>query len=175
MIYTLGDRRARIEQPCFVAANATIVGSVVLNKDCSIWFNATLRGDNDVITIGEGTNVQDGCVLHTDDGIELTLGPDVTVGHQAMLHGCEVGAGSLIGINSTILNRATIGKNCIVGAHALVTEGKVFPDRSLLMGTPAKRVRQVTDEEVAILADYARHYRDNARRFLQELELDSRF
>ena len=92
-----------------------------------------------------------------------------------MLHGCEVGAGSLIGINSTILNRATIGKNCIVGAHALVTEGKVFPDRSLLMGTPAKRVRQVTDEEVAILADNARHYRDNARRFLQELELDSRF
>ena len=169
MIYTLGDRRGSSVGENFVAPNAAVIGSVTLGKDASVWFNVTIRGDTDQITIGPETNIQDGAVLHTDEGIELRLGRGVTVGHQAMLHGCEVGDFSLIGIGSTILNRAKIGKHCIVGAHALITEGKTYPDRSLLVGIPAKVLRRVTDEEVEHLHEAAAHYVKNAQRYLRLL------
>lgn len=169
MIYRLGDRRPTIAEGCFVAPNASVIGAVTLMRDASVWFNATLRGDTDLIVVGEETNIQDGSILHTDEGIELRLGRAITVGHRAMLHGCEIGDHSLIGIGATILNRARIGRYCIVGAHALVTEGKEFPDRTLLVGSPARAVRQVTDDEVKRLEESARHYVDNAQRFARDL------
>ena len=175
MIYQLGDRSVTIADSCFVAANATVLGSVVLGPDASVWFNATIRGDTELITIGAETNIQDGAVLHADEGVPLRIGRGVTVGHKAMLHGCEVGDFSLIGIGSTILNHAKIGNNCIVGAHALVTEGKEIPDRSLVVGTPARIVRTLTDEQVEQLKESARHYVANAKRFLRELKVDARF
>lgn len=175
MIYELGERRVTVAAECFVAPSATLSGSVVLERDASVWFGATVRGDNDLVTIGEESNVQDNCVLHTDEGIQLRLGRGVTVGHQVVLHGCEVGDFSLIGIGSVILNRAKLGRYCIVGANALVTEGKEYPDRSLLLGSPARAVRQVTDDEVRALEESARHYVDNARRFLRELRPDARY
>lgn len=170
MIYALGDRLPTVHESCFVAPNATVVGSVVLLRDASIWFSATLRGDTDLITVGEESNIQDGAILHTDAGIELEVGPRVTVGHRAMLHGCRVGEGSLVGIGATILNHAVIGKHCLIGAHALIPEGKVIPDRSLVVGTPGRVVRSLDDDAVAQLEDAARHYVDNARRFLAELQ-----
>ncbi len=170
MIIDLGDRRPTIEEGCFVAPNATVIGSVLLMRDASVWFNATLRGDTDLISVGEASNIQDGAILHTDEGIQLRVGRGVTVGHRAMLHGCEVGDHSLIGIGATILNRARIGRHCLVGAHALVTEGKVFPDRTLLVGSPARAVRALTGEEMQRLEEAARHYVDNARRFLTTMK-----
>lgn len=170
MIYDLGDRRPDVHESCFVAPNATIIGSVVLLRDASVWFAATLRGDSDLITIGEESNIQDGAVLHTDEGIQLEVGPRVTVGHRAMLHGCRVGEGSLIGIGATILNHAVIGKHCLIGAHALIPEGKQIPDRSLVIGAPGRVIRVLDDEAVAKLEDAARHYVDNARRFGLELQ-----
>ena len=128
-----------------------MIGSVVLEKDVSIWFNVVVRGDNDVITIGERSNIQDHSVLHTDEGVKLTVGRNVTVGHQVMLHGCTIGDGSLIGIKSVILNNARIGQHCLIGANALITEGKEIPDRSLVVGAPGKVVRKLTDDEVARL------------------------
>lgn len=175
MIYRLGERSVVVEGPCFIAQNATLVGSVVIKRDASIWFNVTVRGDTDLITIGEETNIQDGSVLHTDEGIQLEIGRGVTVGHKAMLHGCSIGDGSLIGIGATVLNRARIGKHCIVGAHALVTEGKVFPDRSLLVGAPARVVRTLDDAAVRKLEESAAHYVDNAKRYLKQLRVDERF
>jgi carbonic anhydrase/acetyltransferase-like protein (isoleucine patch superfamily) len=176
MIYTIDDRQVSVEGTCFVAESATLIGSIVLCADASIWFHAVLRGDNDVITIGPESNVQDGAVLHTDDGIRLTLGRGVTVGHKAMLHGCEIDDHSLIGINAVILNRARIGKHCIIGANAMVTEGKQIPDRSLVLGSPGRVVRQVTDQEVETMLLYsARHYVDNGRRYLRALRRDPRF
>ena len=149
----------------WIAPTATVLGNVILHEGASIWFNAVLRGDNDPITIGKNTNIQDGSILHTDDGIPLTIGEGVTVGHKAMLHGCTIGDNSLIGMGATVLNGAKIGKNCLIGANALVTEGKVIPDNSLVMGAPAKLVRDIDAEGVAALAASADRYVKNARRF----------
>src|SRR6266545_400642 len=136
MLYTLASRQALLRgRHHFIAANATVIGSVILEDESSVWFNTVIRGDNDVITIGARSNVQDGSVLHTDAGIALTLGTEVSVGHQAMLHGCTIGDGSLIGIKALILNHGVIGRECLIGANALVTEGKVIPDRSLVLGS----------------------------------------
>ena len=144
MIYSLGDKKVVTRGDYWVADNATVVGSVVLEHNTSVWFNSVVRGDNDLITIGEGSNVQDACVLHTDAGIRLTIGKNATIGHQVMLHGCTIGEGSLVGIKATILNHARIGKHCLIGAHALITEGKEIPDRSLVVGAPGKILRQLT-------------------------------
>jgi len=170
-LYTLGARRPELHGDCWVADNATVIGSVVLHNNASVWFNAVLRGDNDILTIGENTNIQDGSVLHTDEGIKLTLGANVTVGHMAMLHGCTVGDDSLIGIKAVILNNAVIGKHCIIGANTLIPEGKTIPDRSLVIGTPGKVVRQISDEEAAFLLRSAQHYVENSKRFRRELKL----
>ena len=143
-IYQLGDDAPRIAATAWVADNEQVIGRVELADDASVWYGAVLRGDNDRITVGARSNVQDGSVLHADAGFPLTLGADVTVGHQAMLHGCTVGDGSLIGIQAVVLNGATIGRRCLVGAGAVVTEGKEFPDGSLILGAPAKAVRSIT-------------------------------
>ncbi len=169
MIYALGDRRVKAEGEYFIADSATVIGSVLLKPNASIWFNVVIRGDNDLIVIGENSNVQDGSVLHTDGGIKLEIGANVTVGHQVMLHGCNIGDNTLIGINSVILNRAKIGKNCLIGANTLITEGKEIPDNSLVMGAPGKVVRQLTDEQIQGLKMSAMGYVQNARRFATEL------
>ena len=169
-IYTLGTHAPRIDPQSWIAPNATVIGQVHLAKNASIWWNATVRGDTDCIRIGENTNIQDGSVLHTDEGIPMHIGANVTVGHLVMLHGCTVGDGSLIGIGSVILNRAIIGKNCIVGANTLIPEGKVFPDRVLIVGSPGKVVRELSDEDVARLEKSAEHYVDNARRYRETLQ-----
>ncbi|MGD8860702.1 MAG: gamma carbonic anhydrase family protein [Myxococcales bacterium] len=169
MLYTLADRSPRIHESCFVADSAHVIGSTVLEENASVWFNVVIRADNDLIVVGPDSNVQDGSVLHTDAGIQLRVGRGVTIGHKVMLHGCEVGDHSLIGIGSTILNRAKIGKHCLIGAGALITEGKEIPDRSVVFGAPGKVVRQVTDEEVLILQGSAAHYVENARRYRSEL------
>jgi carbonic anhydrase/acetyltransferase-like protein (isoleucine patch superfamily) len=147
-----------------------VIGDVILGDEASIWWNAVVRGDNDTITIGAGTNIQDGSVLHADEGVPLMLGDRVTVGHLVMLHGCTIGEESLIGIKSVILNRAVVGRHCIIGANSLIPEGKVIPDRSLVMGSPGKVVRQLSDEEVAKLRLAAQGYVDNARRYRAELK-----
>lgn len=170
MIYSLGDKTPRIDPQSWIAPNATVIGDVELQRDASIWFNAIVRGDCDRIVIGEGSNIQDGAVLHTDPGVALTIGKHVTVGHLAMVHGCTVGDGSLIGINAVILNNVVIGRECIIGANALIPEGRVIPDRSLVVGSPGKVVRQLSDEEAAGLHESAHHYVDNARDFAAGLK-----
>jgi carbonic anhydrase/acetyltransferase-like protein (isoleucine patch superfamily) len=152
----------------FVAPNATVVGRVELGKDASVWFGAVIRADNDVISIGEATNVQDGCILHTDEGMPMRIGARVTIGHAAVLHGCTIEDEVLIGIGAVVLNHARIARHCIVGARALVTEGKQFPERSLIIGSPARAVRTLTDEEVASIGAAAAHYVANARRFAKQ-------
>lgn len=170
MIYSLGDRKVEFHgEDWFIADNATVIGSVVLKQNASIWFNAVVRGDNDVITIGENANIQDGSILHTDPGILLTLGRDVTVGHLAMLHGCIIGDNSLIGIKSLIMNRAVIGNNCLIGANSLIPEGRVIPDGSLVMGSPGKIVRTLTEQEIAQLRLSAARYVENFKRFKRDL------
>lgn len=170
MIYSLGERKVEIlAEDYFIADNATVIGSVVIHNDVSIWFNVVIRGDNDVITIGEGTNIQDAVVIHTDGGIPLDIGKGVTVGHQAMLHGCTVGDNSLIGINSVILNNAKIGNNCIIGANSIVPQGKEIPDNSLALGSPAKVIKKVDEKVVEELKYSARHYIENFKRFKKEL------
>ena len=148
-----------------MADSAQVIGNVVLHEDASIWFGAILRGDTETLTIGRGSNVQDGSVLHADIGFPVTLGEDVTVGHQVMLHGCTVGDGSLIGIQAVVLNGAKIGRGCLVGAGALVTEGKEFADGSLIIGSPARAVRPLRPEEIAGLKGSAAHYVENAKRY----------
>jgi carbonic anhydrase/acetyltransferase-like protein (isoleucine patch superfamily) len=169
-IYRLGNKSPQIDPQSWVAPNATIIGDVRLGKNVSIWWNATLRGDNDPISIGENSNIQDGSVLHTDEGVPLNIGRNVTVGHLVMLHGCTVGDGSLIGIGSVLLNRCVIGQQSIVGANTLIPEGKIFPDRSLIVGSPGKVVRQLSEQEVAALAHSAEHYVHNGQRYRSELE-----
>ena len=170
MIYELGERRlVREGDGHYIAPSASVIGSVRLKANASIWFNAVLRGDNDWIEIGENSNIQDGSVLHTDPGLPLIVGDNVTVGHMVMLHGCNIGHGSLIGIGSTVLNNAAIGANSIVGAHSLVTEGKSFPDGVLLMGSPAKIVRELGPQERELLQASARIYVDNGHRFRDDL------
>lgn len=149
----------------WVAENATVLGRVILKENASIWFNAVLRGDNDPIEIGENSNIQDGSVLHTDHGVPLTIGKNVTVGHMVMLHGCTIADGTLIGIGSTILNRARIGKNCIIGAHSLIPEGKEIPDNSLVMGSPGKVVRELDEGAAQMIAASAQVYVHNWKRF----------
>jgi len=148
-IYQLGDRIPKIHGSAFVYENATVIGLVELGAGVNVWPFAVIRGDNEPIVVGEGSNVQECCVLHTDPGVPLTVGNNVTVGHQAVLHGCTVGDGSLIGIQAVVLNRAVIGRNCLIGAGAVVTEGKVIPDNSLVLGAPGKVVRALTDEDIA--------------------------
>ena len=147
------------------ASNASIIGDVTLEKNTSIWFNVTLRGDVENIHIGEGSNIQDGSVLHTDPGYPLKIGKDVTIGHLVMLHGCTIEDNSLIGIGAVILNGAKIGKNCIIGANALITENKVIPDNSLVVGSPGKIVRQVSTEEAKTITENAIHYQDNWKKY----------
>lgn len=170
MIYSLGDRRLETRGDFFIADNATVIGSVVLEANASIWFNAVLRADNDVITIGENSNIQDGSVLHTDVGIPLVVGRNVTVGHKVMLHGCSIGDGSLIGINAVILNGARIGRHCVIGANALIPEGKEIPDFSVVMGSPGKVVKEVSDAQRAMLEMGALHYVENFKRYQRDLK-----
>ena len=157
----------KTEFAAFIAPNATIIGNVELAKDSSVWFGAILRGDNDLISIGEATNVQDGTIIHTDDGIPLRVGARVTIGHAAILHGCTVGDESLVGIGAVLLNGSSIPRHCVVGARALVTEGKTFPERSLIIGSPARAIRTLTDEEIEGIRASAAHYVENARRFAE--------
>jgi carbonic anhydrase/acetyltransferase-like protein (isoleucine patch superfamily) len=166
MIYALGpDKPSAASEDHFIAENAIVIGRVRLERNASIWFNAVVRADNDLITIGENSNVQDGAILHTDSGLTLTIGRNVTIGHKVMLHGCDIGDNSLIGINSVVLNRARIGRNCLVGANSLVTEGKEFPEGSMIMGAPAKVVRPLRPHEIQMLEGSALHYVENWKRF----------
>lgn len=172
MIYALGERQAIIKgKGHFVASNASVIGSVRLGDQSSVWFNSVLRGDNDWINVGARSNIQDAAVLHTDPGLQLNIGRNVTVGHKAMLHGCTVGDNSLIGIGSTVLNGAIIGNNCLVGAHALITENKSFPDGSLILGAPARVVGQLDEEQIAMLTASADTYVANAKRFAEQLKI----
>ena len=170
MIYNLADRKLEIlGDNYFIADSASVIGSVVMHQNASIWFGAVLRGDNDVITIGENSNVQDLSVLHVDPGFPLTIGKNVTVGHKVMLHGCEIGDNSLVGINSVILNGAKIGKNCLIGANSLISENKVIPDGSLVMGSPGKVVKQLTEYQMKGLEMSALHYVENFKRYKRDL------
>jgi carbonic anhydrase/acetyltransferase-like protein (isoleucine patch superfamily) len=174
MLYSLGEDRPEIlADDYFVADNATVVGKVRLQNNASIWFNAVLRGDNEWISVGENSNIQDAAVLHTDPGIPLNIGNNVTVGHKVMLHGCTIGDNSLIGINSVILNGAKIGKNCLIGANSLVTENKEIPDGSLVMGSPAKVVKTLSPEQQAQLIKSAETYVRNFKRFKKDLRQES--
>jgi carbonic anhydrase/acetyltransferase-like protein (isoleucine patch superfamily) len=170
-VYTLGDAKPNLPGAgnYWIAPSATVLGRVRLLKDASVWFAATVRGDNEWITIGEGSNVQDGSVLHTDPGAPLTIGKGVTIGHMVMLHGCTIGDGSLVGIGSIILNRTRIGKNCLIGANTLITEGKDIPDNSVVMGAPGKVVRQTDDALRAMLKYSAEHYVENWKRYASDM------
>lgn len=164
-IYQLDDLHPAIHETAWVADSAQVIGNVALAEGSSVWFGVVARGDTDTITVGKGSNIQDNSVLHADEGIPLVIGDNVTVGHQVMLHGCTIGDGSLIGIQSVVLNGAKIGKNCLVGAGSLVTEGKEFPDGCMILGSPAKAVRQLSDAQIEGLKMSAQHYMDNARRY----------
>jgi len=153
------------EGRCWIAPTAIVIGKVILEEDASVWFDTVIRGDNEPIRIGARSNVQEGCVLHTDPGFPLTVGPDCTVGHMVMLHGCTIGRGSLIGIGSIILNGAKIGEECLVGANTLIAEGKEIPPRSMVLGSPGKIIRQLTDEDVKRFGGAAQRYVANWRRF----------
>ncbi|MES2561574.1 MAG: gamma carbonic anhydrase family protein [Pseudomonadota bacterium] len=172
MKYSLGERRVLCKGQYWIADNAIVIGSVVLENNASIWFNCVVRADNDVVTIGEGSQLQDGCVVHVDPGHPLTLGKNVSVGHMAMLHGCTVGDGTLIGIKSVILNDAVIGKNCLIGANSLITQGKHIPDGSMVMGSPGKVVRQLTEAEIARIHRTAANYAARAQRYKHDLKVD---
>ena len=169
-IYQLGKYAPLIDSTAYVTDEATLIGRVTLHENTSIWFNVVARADNEPITIGKNSNVQEACVLHTDPGFPLSIGENVSVGHQAMLHGCTIGDGSLIGIQAIILNGAKIGKNCLVGAGALVTEGKDFPDNSLIIGAPAKVARILSGDEIARLLQSAQHYVERASQYKTELK-----
>jgi carbonic anhydrase/acetyltransferase-like protein (isoleucine patch superfamily) len=168
MIYTLDGIAPTLRGRCYVAPSAAVIGDVILDEDTSVWFGAVVRGDVERITIGRGSNIQDNSVLHSDPGAPLTLHENVTVGHMVMLHGCTIGTNSLIGIGSTILNRATIGANCIVGANSLITEGKTFPDGMLILGSPARVVRELTAEELAKLPQSAERYVQRAELYRRD-------
>lgn len=171
MIYQLGQDKVKMGDNVYVAPGAVVIGKVILKNKASVWFNAVIRGDCDLIEIGEGSNVQDGSILHTDFGFPMTLGKGVTIGHKVMLHGCTVGDYSLIGINAVILNGAKIGHHCVIGANSLVTEGMEIPDYSLVMGSPAKVIKHIKPEQAAMLEQSALHYQKNALRFIEELEV----
>lgn len=175
MIFTLDEQSPTLnEERCFIAHNATVIGAVTLGDNVSIWFNAVLRGDGDRIEIGADSNIQDGAVLHVDAGAPATLGRGVTVGHKAVVHGCTVGDYSLIGINAVVLNGARIGSYCLIGANSLIPEGKVIPDGSLVVGSPGRVVRQLTEQERATLEKMAAHYVTNGQRYRAGLRRDPR-
>ena len=171
-VYALGEISPRLPESgnFWVAPDAQVMGNIVLLENASIWFAAVLRGDNETITIGENSNVQDGSILHTDVGFPMRLGKNVTVGHQAMLHGCTVGDNSLVGIGATILNGAKIGKNCLIGAHALVGEGKEIPDNSMVLGMPGKVVRELDEDNEKMMIVSAAHYVENWQRYKRDLK-----
>jgi carbonic anhydrase/acetyltransferase-like protein (isoleucine patch superfamily) len=169
-IYQFGDLAPEIDASAYIADSANIIGKVRIEANASIWFDVTIRGDNELITISENSNVQEGSILHTDPGYPMVIGKNVTVGHQAMLHGCTVGDGSLIGIQAVVLNGAKIGKNCLVGAGALVTEGKEFPDNSLIIGSPAKVVRTLSEADIAGLQRNANIYVKRGQAFKTQLK-----
>lgn len=169
-LYALGDIAPQIADDAWVAPGCYLIGDVVLGAKSSVWFGTTLRGDNERITIGAGSNVQENTVMHTDMGAPLVIGENCTIGHKAMLHGCVVGDNSLIGMGATVLNGAVIGKNCLIGAGALITEGKVIPDGSLVMGAPGKVVRALDEKAIAGLRLSALHYQENAARFRRDLK-----
>jgi len=170
-LYRLGDAAPAVPASAYVAPTASLIGKVSLGEEASVWFGAVLRADNEPITLGAGSNVQENVVLHTDPGFPLVVGERVTIGHQAMLHGCTVGDGSLIGVQAVVLNGAVIGKQCLVGAGAIVTERKDFPDRSLILGAPAKLVRALTDEDLARLAEGAEDYVRKGALYRDQLEM----
>ena len=174
-LYSLGERKVLIHgEECFIADNATVIGSVILHPHASVWYNAVVRGDSEIITIGERTNIQDAAVLHADPGIPLTLGRNVSVGHKAMLHGATVGDGSLIGIGAIILNGAVIGSGCLVGAGSLIPEGKKYPDGVLVLGTPGKIVRELKPEEKAALLENAETYVRRSKIYREKLKVQER-
>lgn len=164
-IYQIDDLTPDIHESAWVADSAQVVGRVTLAEGASVWFGVVIRGDMDAINVGSGSNIQDNSVLHADHGVPLNIGENVSIGHQVMLHGCTIGDGSLIGIQAVVLNGAKIGKNCLVGAGALVTEGKEFPDGSMILGSPARAVKQLSAEQIDGLRMIAKHYIDNARRY----------
>ena len=169
-IYSLDGHTPQLADDTWVAPDANLIGQVILEEGASVWFGATLRGDNEPITIGRGSNVQENCVMHTDMGYPLTVGENCTIGHKVMLHGCTLGNNTLIGMGATILNGAKIGNNCLIGAGALVTEGKEVPDGSLVMGAPGKVVRQLDDKALEAVTYGAVHYQENMRRYRDELK-----
>lgn len=171
-VYNLGAAAPSLpdDGEYWIAPNAVVLGNVILKKNASIWFGAVLRGDNDPIIVGENSNIQDGSVLHTDTGSPLTIGKDVTVGHKVMLHGCTIGDNSLVGIGSIILNGAVIGRNCLIGAGALITENKVIPDNSMVLGSPGRVVREVSDQQAMVLTGSAAHYVANWKRYRKGLK-----
>jgi carbonic anhydrase/acetyltransferase-like protein (isoleucine patch superfamily) len=169
-LYALADKRPDIDADAWVAPDANVIGNVVLRAGSSVWFCSTLRGDNERIEVGEGSNVQENCVFHTDLGFPLTIGKNCTIGHKVMLHGCTIGDNSLIGMGATVLNGARIGRNCLIGAGALITENKEIPDGSLVMGAPGKVVRTLDQAAIQMLTASALHYTENAARFRQELK-----
>jgi carbonic anhydrase/acetyltransferase-like protein (isoleucine patch superfamily) len=169
-IYSLGERKVLLQGDCFVAHNATVIGSVVIHHQASLWFNVVARGDNDVITIGERTNIQDGAVLHADPGVPLTLGKNVSVGHKAMLHGCTIGDGALIGIDAVVMNHAVVGRGSLIGAGALVSEGKQIPEGVLVLGSPGKVVRELKPEEREGLLKIAESYVQRSKLFREQLK-----
>lgn len=168
-IYRLGEAVPAIAPDAYVAPSAALIGRVQLDAQASVWFGAVLRGDNELISIGRGSNVQDGAVLHTDPGFPLRVGAGVTVGHQAMLHSCEIGDGSLVGMQAIVLNGAKIGRQCLIGAGAMVTANKTFPDRTLILGSPARAVRQLTEEDLALLERSAQIYVQRGESFRTQL------
>ena len=165
MNYDFEKNVPEVDPDAWVAPNASIIGKVKLEKNSSIWFNAVLRGDIELITIGENSNIQDGSVLHTDPGYPLSVGKGVTVGHMVMLHGCQISNDSLIGIGSIILNNAKIGKNCIIGANSLITENKIIPDNSLVVGSPGRVLRKVTEEEIKAIIENGQHYVNTSKKY----------
>lgn len=169
-VYRLDQNTPDCHESAWVAESASVIGNVIMDEGSSVWFGATVRGDNEPIKIGARSNIQDGSVCHSDMGSPLTIGDDVTVGHLAMIHGCTIGDGTLVGIGATILNNALIGKNCLIGAHALVTEGKVVPDNSVVMGSPGKVVKTLSPDQAARLKMGAQFYVANAKRFRNGLE-----
>ncbi len=171
-LYALGARQPVLPEDgdIWIAPGAHVMGRVILSRGVSVWFNAVIRGDNDPITIGENTNIQDGTVMHSDPGSPLTIGMGCTIGHNAIIHGCIIGDNSLIGMGATVLNGAVIGRDCLVGANALVTEGKTFPDGSLIVGSPARAVKPLTPAAIMGLRASAAHYRENMMRFRADLK-----
>ena len=170
IIYSLDNGTPQCGENVYIAPGASVIGDVVLGSNVGIWFGAVVRGDNERITVGDGTNIQDCCVMHTDPGCPLDIGSNVTVGHQAMLHGCTIGDGTLIGINAVVLNNARIGKNCLIGASALIADGKVIPDNSLVVGAPGRVIRQLQQKEVDMLSQFNRSYIDKIARYKSSLK-----